>query len=131
MEEEFKRVFGESSKEVMEREIGEEAVRARARKTETVPSQKEVEEHNLDHGVFRSWCPHCVKGRAESYGHVRKVQGEGDVPTIGLDYMYMHSDQEKEGEKGMPIVVAKDSKTKMIMARVVPSKGVDSLLWNL
>ena len=26
----------------------------------------------------------------------------------------------------MPIVVAKDSKTKMIMARVVPSKGVDS-----
>ena len=46
----------------------------------------EVEVHNLDHGVFRSWCPHCVKGRAESYGHVRKVQGEGDVPTMGLDY---------------------------------------------
>ena len=32
-----------------EREIGEEAVRARARKTEAVPSQREVEEHNLDH----------------------------------------------------------------------------------
>ena len=76
MEEELRRVFGESSKEVVEREIGEEAVRARARKTETAPSQKEVEEHNLDHGVFRSWRPHCVKGRAESYGHVRRVQGE-------------------------------------------------------
>ena len=39
MEEEFQRVFGESTKEVVEREIGEEAVRARARKTEAVPSQ--------------------------------------------------------------------------------------------
>ena len=101
-------------------------MRARARKTGAAPSQKEVEEHNLDHGVFRSWCPHCVKGRAESYGHVKKVQNEGDVPTIGIDYMYMHSEQEKEEEKGMPIVVAKDNRTKMIMARVVPSKALDS-----
>ena len=126
MEEDFQRVFGESTKEVVEREIGEEAVQAKARKTGAVPSQREVEEHNLDHGVFRSWCPHCVKGRAESYGHVKKVQNEGDVPTIGIDYMYMHSEQEKEEEKGMPIVVAKDNRTKMIMARVVPSKGLDS-----
>ena len=34
MEEEFQRVFRESTREVVEREIGEEAVRARARKTE-------------------------------------------------------------------------------------------------
>ena len=56
MEEEFRKEFGEGTKETVEREIGEEAVRARARKTEPVPSQREVEEHNLDHGVFRSWC---------------------------------------------------------------------------
>ena len=77
MEEDFQRVFGESTREVVEREIGEEAVRARARKTEAVPSQREVEEHNLDHGVFRSRCPHCVKGRAESYGHAGAVKDEG------------------------------------------------------
>ena len=126
MEEEFRRVFGESSKEVVEREVGEEAVRARARTTEVAPSQREVEEHNLDHGVFRSWCPHCVKERAESYGHVKEVQNEGDVPTKGIDYMYMHSEREKEEEKGVPIIVAKDNKTKMIMARVVPRQGLDS-----
>ncbi len=45
---------------------------------------------------------------------------------IGLGYMYMHSEQEKEEEKGLPIAVAKDSKTKIIMARVAPSKRVDS-----
>ena len=121
----FKKVFGKSIKETL-REASEEGVAARARKTGAVPSQREGEEHNLDHGVFRSWCPHCVKGRAESYGHVRKVQNEGDVPTIGIDYMYMHSEQEKEEEKGMPLVVAKDNMTKMTMARVVPSKELDS-----
>ncbi len=55
MEEELRRVFGESTEEVVERErpggVGEEAVRARARKTEAVPSQREVEERNLDHAV--------------------------------------------------------------------------------
>ena len=132
MEEEFRRVFGESAEEVVEREmrgdVGEEAVRARARKTGAVPSEKEVEEHNLDHAAFRSWCPRCVKGRAESCGHVKKVQNEGEVPTIGVDYTHMRSEQEKEEEKGMPIIVAKDNKTKMIMARVAPGKGLDRRL---
>ncbi len=127
MEEGLRRVFGESSTEVVEREIAGEAVRAKARKTETVPSQREAEEHNLDHGVFRSWCPRCVKGRAGSYGHEKKAQSEGDSPTVGLDYMYMHSEQEREEEKGMPIIVAKDNKPKMIMARLAPSKEVDKL----
>ena len=129
-EEEFRILFGESAEEVVEREmrgdVGEEAVRARARKTGAVPSEKEVEEHNLDHAVFRMWCPHCVKGRAESYERVKKVQNEGEAPTIGVDYTHTRSEQEKEEEKGMPIIVAKDNKTKMIMARVVPSKGLDS-----
>ena len=104
--------------------MGEEAVQARARKTEAVPSAKEVEEHNLDHAAFRSWCPHCVKGRAESYGHGKRTTSENDVPIIAVDYMYMHSVQEKEEEKGMPILIAKDSRTKMIMAKVVKSNGV-------
>ncbi len=129
MMEESKRAFGESAEEAVrkEREEGarEEAVRARARRVETVPSEKEVEERNVDHGVFRSWCPHCVKGQAEAYGHVRKVTGESDVPVVGVDYMYTHSEQKKEEEVGMPIVVVKDNMTKMIMAKVVQSKGLE------
>ncbi len=65
-------------------EAGEEAVRTKARRTEIVPSMREVEEHNLDHAVFRSWCPRCVKGRAEAYGHrADKDKGRG-VPVMGL-----------------------------------------------
>ncbi len=65
-------MFGESAEEVVEREIrsdvGEEAVRARARKTDAVPSEKEVEERNLDHAVFRSRRPRCVTNRADCTG---------------------------------------------------------------
>jgi hypothetical protein len=121
MEEEFERVFGESAEEAVRKEReegpGDEAVRARARRVETVPSEKEVEECNLDHGVFRSWCPRCVKGRAEEYGPFRKA-GESDAPIVGVDHMHMRSEQEREEEVGMPIVVVKVSRAKMIMAKV-------------
>ena len=43
---------------------------------------------------------------------------------VGIDYMYAHSEQKKEEEKGLPIVVLKDERTKMITAKVVPSKRV-------
>ena len=39
--------------------------------------------------------------------------------------MHTHSEQEKEEEKGMPIVVVKDGTGKMTFARVVPQKGVE------
>ncbi len=120
MQVEKKEITEESEKEA------EEAARARARRTEAVPSQTEVEEHSLDHAAFRSWCPHRVKRRAESYGHVKKVQSEGEAPTVGLDYVRTCSERTKEGERGMPIIVAKDNKTKMITARLAPSKGVDN-----
>ncbi len=106
-------------------EEGEGEEEAKARTTEMVPSEKAVEEHNLDHAVFRGWCPHRVKGRAEAYGHYVNKDKEKGVPTVGVDYMYMHGEQEKEEEKGMPIVVMKEDRTKVVLAKVVPSKGVD------
>jgi hypothetical protein len=90
----FRRAFGESAGEVVERERRgevEEAVRARARSTGAVPSEKELEEHNLDYAAFRTWRPHCVKGRAESYGHAEKAQNEGEAPTVGVGYTHMHT----------------------------------------
>ena len=59
----FTRVFEESVGDTSQglKETSQDASRARARRTEAAPSAKEVEELNLDHSVFRSWCPHCVK----------------------------------------------------------------------
>ncbi len=33
------------------------------------PTKEEVEEHSLIHVPFRSWCPHCVRGRGRNPGH--------------------------------------------------------------
>ena len=44
---------------------------------------------------------------------------------MGVDYAYTRSEHEREEEKGRPIIVANDDKTKMIMAKVAPSKGVE------
>ncbi len=57
---------------------------------------------------------------------MKKAQNEGEVPTIGVNCARACSEQEKEEEKCLPIIVAKDKETKLIMARVVPSKGLDS-----
>ncbi len=110
-EEMFETVFGQSAEETL-RETGEGGVVARARTVEAVPSRKEVEEHNLDHAVFKSWCSHCAKGRAEACGNKKRRGEGGEAPTVSLEYMYMHNEQEREEETGMPIiVVVKDDKT--------------------
>ncbi len=44
--------------------------------------------------------------------------------TVSFEFTYTHSGQEKEEEKEMPIIVVKDNKTKITMAKVVPNKGV-------
>ncbi len=71
-------MFGESTAEVIERarrgDVGEEAVQVGARKMGTAPSEKEVEERNLDHAAFWSWCLRRVNGRAELLGHVEKCK---------------------------------------------------------
>ncbi len=96
----------------------------RARKVEAVPSKKEVEGRNVDHAVFRSWRPRCVKVRAEAHGRGKRAGETRDAPAVSLDYTHAHSEQGKKEEKGMPTIVVKDNKTKMVMAKVVSSKGM-------
>ena len=32
-------------------------------------TQAEVDEHNMTHLPYRSWCTHCVRGRGEAHPH--------------------------------------------------------------
>ena len=117
----------EEERRKAERDETEQEHKVKMRKTEAVPNDKEVEEHNVDHAVFRAWCPHCVKGRGETYGHMKSKNKHEDVPVISIDYAYMHpeADEEDDEAKGMPILVVKDSRSKMLFSRVVPRKGLD------
>ena len=40
-----------------------EAARSKALAQPLLPTTAEVEAHNVSHLPFRSWCPHCVRGR--------------------------------------------------------------------
>ncbi len=98
-EEMSKKLFGESVEGTL-KEASDQGVAARARKVEAEPNKKEVKDHKLDPAVFGSWRPHCAKGRAEAFGHMKRGGEMGDAPTVSLDYTRTHSEQEKGGGEG-------------------------------
>ena len=45
-----------------------------------LPSQREVEEHNLTHLPYRNWCAHCVLGKGKSAPHYKRASREDSLP---------------------------------------------------
>ena len=74
----------------------------------------------LTHIPFRTWCPHCIRGKARATYH-KKGKSEKQIPIISLDYMYMETAESES--RGMPILVAKGSESGWVTARVIPKKG--------
>ena len=50
-------------------EVDEESNRPNVRTGPREPSQEEVDEHNVNHLPYRSWCRHCVRGRGKNQPH--------------------------------------------------------------
>ena len=46
-----------------------------APKVQVKPSQEEVDAHMLTHLLFRSWCPHCVRGKSTGKDAHARVLG--------------------------------------------------------
>ena len=68
----------------------EEHLKASAIASLHLPSRREVEEHNLTHIPFRSWCNHCLRGRGRRRRH--NEGGGGDdkaMTTYSIDFMYL------------------------------------------
>ena len=116
-----------------EGEVAGEAVRIKVPKAIAAPTQTEVEEHRLSgHAVYRSWCSSCVRGRGQSNHHHRPGAHDderGDVPVVSMDYCYLgtktaEEDAEDEASGTSPVLVIQDSRSKSIMAHLVPRKGV-------
>ena len=53
-----------------------------------LPSQNEVDEHNLTHLPYRNWCPHCVRGRGKDLDHRRAVDDERKIREFSFDYFF-------------------------------------------
>jgi len=70
--------------------LGEEGQEAVIPTAPVRPTEAEVEIHNATHIPFRSWCPHCVAGRAKSNPHHQTDQDRPcAIPVVSLDYAFM------------------------------------------
>ena len=88
LEREVGEVEGEDFEEIeCENKESEEARAPEVLRDPGAPTAKEIEEHNTTHLPFRSWCPHCVTGKAQDRPHRMKkeAQMEKQVPEIVFD----------------------------------------------
>ena len=54
------------------------------------PSKEEIDEHNIDHTPYRSWCPSCVRARAIGTPHKAR-RDEQRILVFGFDYLSVAS----------------------------------------
>ena len=61
------------------------------------PSRAEVEYHEVcGHVPFRSWCQHCVAGRAPDDPHCKRGSSEEtDIPKVSLDYCFLGAENDE------------------------------------
>ena len=95
-----------------------------------LPSREEVLKHRLTHRPFRSWCPHCIKGKGREDKHKQSTQKHviSPIPKIVSDYFFIGrrrasgraeraQDEEEAAKEGQtPILVIKDTKSKSLFA---------------
>ena len=126
----------------------QEGLPAKVMDSPTAPSRQEVLEHNCTHIPFRSWCAHCVRGKAKANKHSITGGSEAsDIPIVSFDYAFL-SDRDGravvEGDEPriveddlssddavIKVLVARDSKSKMCTAIPVNQKGLDPTEWSV
>ena len=111
------------------------AAEARVLKTLVSPeklTEKEVQEHDLTHCSYRSWCPVCVEaaGREDQHRRRKEKADEGEVPTVGMDYNFLSDGVAAASTAGRAMkgdevkaMIANDFKTSMLWAHAVDRKG--------
>ena len=88
-----------------------------------LPSEKEIEEHNITHWPFRNWCKWCVLSRAlgEQRGRARQGEVEHTVPIIGMDYFLLTSEGIHGRDEMMKVLDVKDDEA---IDRLIEEKKV-------
>ena len=100
------------------------------------PSQKEIEEHEVTHYPYRSWCRYCVaaSGRRDKHASVSEDKDD-EIACVACDYGFFTSreDEDKPEEelekKYTPFIATVDEKTKCTFGDVVHRKGVED--WSV
>ena len=97
--------------------------RPRVGRRPILPTKAEVEEHFPLHLNYRSWCKHCVAGKARLAQH---MAAEPDRERLGVtwnaDYAFMGSEEAEEGMQ--PTLIMYDDSKQSFWALGVRQKGV-------
>ena len=105
------------------------------------PTAIEKAAHNVTHVPYRSWCPHCVRGRAKGRQRRRLCMSrDDDIPHAAIDYTFLTEngmvsgadigEEEKESERlSMTVLVMKDSTLGSVWAYPVAKKGSSDEMW--
>ena len=83
------------------------------------PSEEERIEHEMTHLPYRSWCRHCVRGRGKQMPHHEGAQ-ETSMSEVHVDFGFLG--REEDPHKSLPVLVAKERTSKMLMSAAVPRK---------
>ena len=89
-----------------------------------LPTKAEVDEHYPLHLNYRSWCAHCVAGKARSNQHVQSKEDKEKLGvTWNMDYAFM-SGEHNESEIGMqPALIFYDGDKDSCWAVAAEEKG--------
>ena len=122
---------GDQGEDVVLEEPGEEYRVVRPLRDPGEPTRDELDQHNLTHAAYRSWCPHCVRGRGRNAAH-SSVQRDADaVPVVTFDYCFLGSGRGASSEASAqasgltPVLVMHDDHSRGVYAHAVPHKGTD------
>ena len=112
---------------------GEGIDEAEAGKRETIrvatpykPSQKEVDDHDLNHLPYRSCCKHCIRGRGKETSNQQPCGEDRTVPEFHMDFCFPGC--EESSSEYLTALVARMRGTRMTMSTVVPSKYVGDFI---
>ena len=85
------------------RPCGEGVQESEAGKRETIrlqtpykPSQEEVDDHDLTHLPYRSWCRHCIRGRGTETSHFAQEAEDRTVPEVHMDFCFPGFEESKD-----------------------------------
>ena len=88
-------VYGDIQDDDQEKEeVVAQVERARPLPQPRLPSRQEVQEHELTHIPYRSWCVHCVRGAGRSGAYRRRARQDEEgreehITTWSIDYAFM------------------------------------------
>ena len=115
---------------------GERGKKARHKKVPPSVSAEVRAEHDLTHLPFRSWCEHCIKGKAtEDFHRKREEEKKDDAARYCIDYCFFtksfaqdhaatKADEFKEVRpESKAVLVCRDQKSGALFAGVANTKG--------